>query len=129
MARISGFSTTVDDDIKANPTVFGKILRGEIPSEIVYEDELCIAFKDVSPVAPVHVLVIPRRRIEKLSDVTDEDTGLLGHLMLIATKVAKQQNLAKGYRLVINNGEQGCQSVFHIHVHVIGGRQLTWPPG
>ena len=112
-------------------TIFGKIARGELPARIVHEDEHCLAFHDVSPQAPVHVLVIPRKPITQLSKADPaRDQALLGHLLLVAKRVAELQGLAnEGFRIVINDGKKGCQSVYHLHVHVIGGRQLTWPPG
>jgi len=110
-------------------SIFGKILRGEIPAKFIYEDEKCVAFNDVNPTAPVHFLVIPRKAITQLSKADEEDTQLLGHLMFVASKVAKEQGLKEGFRLVINDGKHGCQSVYHLHLHVIGGRQLGWPPG
>uniref|UniRef100_A0A131XLS3 Putative zinc-binding protein of the histidine triad hit family n=1 Tax=Hyalomma excavatum TaxID=257692 RepID=A0A131XLS3_9ACAR len=111
------------------PTIFSKILEGSIPADIIYKDDKCIAFRDVNPQAPVHFLVIPRKPLPMLDSATDEDAELLGHLMLTAKKVAAQEKLKDGYRLVINNGKQGCQSVYHLHVHVLGGRQMGWPPG
>ena len=110
-------------------TIFGKILRKEIPADIVYEDEHCIAFRDVNPQAPVHVLVIPRKPIVGISDATEEDKDLLGHLMVTARNVAEELELKKGYRLVINNGRAGGQSVYHLHIHILGGRAMGWPPG
>ncbi|XP_022655437.1 histidine triad nucleotide-binding protein 1-like [Varroa jacobsoni] len=110
-------------------TIFGKILRGEIPSKFIYEDDKCVAFHDINPQAPVHFLVIPRKAIAQLSLAEEEDEALLGHLLFVAQKVAKQQNLVKGFRMVINDGVEGCQSVYHLHVHVLGGRMLNWPPG
>ncbi|MCL4130176.1 UNVERIFIED_CONTAM: hypothetical protein GTU68_064845 [Idotea baltica] len=110
-------------------TVFGKILKGEIPCKFIYEDDKCVAFHDLAPQAPVHFLVIPRKPIVMLSEAEDCDEQLLGHLMLVAKKVAKEQKLDNGFRLVINNGKDGAQSVYHIHLHVMGGRQLSWPPG
>ncbi|XP_052812442.1 adenosine 5'-monophosphoramidase HINT1-like [Mya arenaria] len=110
-------------------TIFGKILRREIPTPYIYEDDQCVAFKDINPTAPVHFLVIPRKPIMSLDNAEDEDEQLLGHLMLVAKKVAKEQGLENGYRVVLNNGEDGSQSVFHIHLHVMGGRQMNWPPG
>ncbi|KAL5020453.1 hypothetical protein ScPMuIL_003345 [Solemya velum] len=110
-------------------TIFGKILSGAIPCDFIYEDEKCVAFNDVTPQAPVHFLVIPRKPIAQLSDCTDDDTQLLGHLVNTARKVAAEQGLAKGYRLTINNGQNGGQSVYHLHVHIMGGRQMGWPPG
>lgn len=110
-------------------TVFKKIIDGEIPANVVYEDDLCLAFRDVNPQAPTHVLVIPRKEIPSLADATAADRDLLGHLLLAADKVAKQLDLAAGYRVVINIGEDGGQTVPHLHVHVLGGRSLGWPPG
>ncbi|XP_012227907.1 adenosine 5'-monophosphoramidase HINT1 [Linepithema humile] len=110
-------------------TIFGKILRKEIPCNFIYEDSQCVAFEDVNPQAPVHFLVIPRKPIPQLSKAQDEDEALLGHLMYVAQKVAKQKDLKNGFRLVINDGKHGAQSVYHLHLHVLGGRQLQWPPG
>ncbi len=112
----------------AEDTIFSRILRGEIPCDEVFSDEQCLAFRDVAPQAPVHVLVIPREAIVGLQDVRDEHAGLLGHLLLVATRVAKQEGL-KDWRTVINSGAAAGQTVFHLHVHVIGGRALAWPPG
>ena len=109
-------------------TIFGRILRGEIPAKRVYEDERAIAFHDASPQAPVHLLVIPRKPLEKLSTSTAEDEALLGHLLLVARHVAKQAGLSD-FRVVINDGVSAGQSVFHLHLHVLGGRSLSWPPG
>lgn len=111
-----------------NDTIFGKILRGEIPSDRVHEDEHCIAFRDVNPAAPTHILVIPRKHIVNCFDADEDDKELLGHLMLTAAKVARDEGL-EGFRLVVNNGAVAGQSVFHLHVHVMGGRELSWPPG
>ena len=102
-------------------TVFGKIIAGEIPSNKLYEDELCIVIPDINPVAPVHVLVIPKKPIEKLSDASAEDQALLGHLMLTVGKVAEQLGVSDGYRVVVNNGANGGQTVFHLHLHIIAG--------
>ncbi|XP_077996627.1 adenosine 5'-monophosphoramidase HINT1-like [Glandiceps talaboti] len=110
-------------------TIFGKILRKEIPCKFIYEDEQVVAFNDVNPQAPTHFLVIPRKAIDMLSNAQQEDEQLLGHMLLVAKKVAEDQGLKNGYRVVINNGPDGCQSVFHLHIHVLGGRQMTWPPG
>lgn len=110
-------------------TIFGKIVRGEIPTKFIYEDSQCVAFNDISPTAPKHFLVIPRKPITGLSAAKEEDKEILGHLMFVASKVAEEQGLGDGYRVVINNGPNGCQSVYHLHLHVIGGRQLGWPPG
>lgn len=112
----------------AGDTIFGRILRGEIPCYEVYSDDRCLAFRDVAPQAPVHVLVIPRKPIESLHQAGSEDEALLGHLLLVASKVAKQEGL-EAWRTVINTGAEAGQTVFHLHVHVIGGRELDWPPG
>lgn len=109
-------------------TIFSRILDGEIPSERVHEDDLCIAIRDVNPVAPVHLLVIPRQPLPRLSAMTEADEPLLGHLTRVATQVAKAAGLSD-FRLVINDGAGAGQSVFHLHLHVIGGRALGWPPG
>ncbi len=113
-----------------NNTIFGKIIRGEVPSEKVYEDDDVLAFKDLNPTAPVHILVIPKKYIVNLFDVEEEDAELLGKLLLVAGKVASEQGLEEdGFRTVINNGAGVGQSVFHIHVHILGGRDFSWPPG
>lgn len=109
-------------------TIFAKILRGEIPADRVFEDEHCIAFRDISPAAPTHVLVIPRKAMPQLDAMTEADEPLVGHLMRVATLVAKAEGL-DDFRLVVNNGAGAGQTVFHLHVHVIGGRSLAWPPG
>ena len=111
-------------------TVFGRILRKEILARIVHEDAHCIAFHDVAPKAPTHILVIPRRPIPKLADATAADQELLGHLLLTAAEVARKAGLAEdGYRVVINSGARAGQTVFHLHLHVLGGRDFQWPPG
>jgi len=110
-------------------TIFSKIIRREIPADIVYEDNLAIAFRDVSPQAPVHVLVIPKQPIAQLSEAESQDHALMGHLLLTAKRVADQLNLSQGYRVVINNGPDGGQTVSHLHLHLLGGRQMQWPPG
>jgi histidine triad (HIT) family protein len=113
-------------------TLFEKIISRTIPAEILHEDSHCIAIRDIAPVAPKHVLVVPKKVISGISDAQDDDKEkwLLGHLMVTAKQVAKTEGLEEeGYRLVINEGKHGCQSIFHIHIHVIGGRQLSWPPG
>ena len=110
-------------------TVFGRIIRREIPARIEYEDDRCLAFHDVSPQAPVHVLVIPKQAIPSLAAVTAGDASLMGHLVLIATQLAAKLGLDEGYRLVVNCGRDGGQSVDHLHVHLLGGRSLGWPPG
>jgi len=109
--------------------LFCKIVAGSIPSTAVYQDDLCYAFADIHPRAPVHVLVAPRGHIASLSDADDGHRPLLGHLLWAAAEVARVKGLAKGYRVVINNGDEGGQTVDHIHLHVLGGRPMTWPPG
>ena len=106
-------------------TIFGKIIAGEVPAELIYEDEHCIAINDINPQAPVHVLVIPRKPIEKLSDAEEDDQALLGHLLLAAGNIARQLGVADGFRLIINNGEKGGQTVFHLHLHIIGGYEIS----
>jgi histidine triad (HIT) family protein len=110
-------------------TIFGKIIRREIPADIVYEDEHCLAFRDINPQAPTHVLLIPKKEIPRLVDATAEDEAALGHLMLAAGKIARELGVADAFRLVVNNGADAGQSVFHLHLHIIAGRKLTWPPG
>ncbi len=110
-------------------TLFEKIIARELPAQFVYEDELCVAIKDINPGAPVHVLVIPRKPMPRLCDATADDQALLGHLLLIASKIAAEQGYGEAFRLVINNGAEAGQSVFHLHIHIIAGRPLHWPPG
>ncbi len=113
-----------------NPTIFGKILRGEIPADIVYEDEFCLAFRDIAPQAPQHIVLIPRKRIATLSDAAEDDQPLLGHLLVATTKIANELGLVDdGYRVVINNGHNAGQEVFHLHLHILAGRRFDWPPG
>lgn len=109
-------------------TIFGKIINREIPADIIYEDDQALAFRDVNPQAPVHFLVIPKKPIAKLSDAEASDQTLLGHLLLVANKVAKQEGL-QDFRLNVNNGAGASQTVFHLHIHVLGGRSFSWPPG
>lgn len=114
----------------ADKTLFEKICAREIPAAILHEDELCVAFRDISPQAPVHILVIPRRPVPRVGLADNEDAALLGHLLLTAAAVARSEGIAEsGYRLVINNGPNGGEAVPHLHVHLLGGRQMTWPPG
>ena len=111
-------------------TIFQKIISREIPAQIVYEDELCLAFRDINPQAPVHILLIPKREIPFLNDLTAVDESLVGHLLVKVPEIAKKEGIAEsGYRIVINNGEAAGQTVFHIHIHILGGRDLKWPPG
>ncbi len=109
--------------------IFLKILDKTIPARIVHEDDLCMAFHDIRPQAPTHVLIIPRKVIRTLDDATPEDQTLLGHLVLVAVRLAKQLGLSQGYRLVVNCNEHGGQTVPHLHVHLLGGRAMRWPPG
>ncbi|GAU49583.1 hypothetical protein TSUD_140000 [Trifolium subterraneum] len=114
-----------------SPTIFDKIIKKEIPSTVVYEDDKVLAFRDIQPQGPTHILVIPKVRdgLTGLSKAEERHIDILGRLLLTAKLVAKQEGLNDGYRVVINDGPKGCQSVYHIHVHVIGGRQMNWPPG
>lgn len=110
-------------------TLFSKIIRREIPADIVYEDDLALAFRDISPQAPIHILVIPKKIIPSLAHAANDDQALLGHLLNTVKKVAAQESLDAGYRVVINTGRDGGQTVDHIHLHLLGGRSLKWPPG
>ena len=110
-------------------TIFQKIIDKELPADIVYEDDTCLAFKDINPVAPVHILVIPKKRIEKISDSNTEDRELLGHLFLVAGNIARDLGIEDAFRLVVNNGAGAQQTVFHLHIHLIAGREFNWPPG
>ena len=110
-------------------TIFLKIINREIPADIVYEDDQCLAFRDVNPQAPVHVLLIPKKPVVSLRELSPRDTDLCAHLLLTVPKVADLLGLEGGYRTVVNTGEDGGQSVFHLHIHILGGRKLTWPPG
>ncbi len=111
-------------------TIFKKIIDRQIPAKIVYEDELCLAFHDIQAQAPTHILLIPKKEIRSMAEVTAADEKTLGHMMVKASAIAAEQGLAKeGYRLVINTNENGGQSVFHLHIHIMGGRAMQWPPG
>ena len=110
-------------------TLFTKIIDREIPADIVYEDDQCLAFRDINPKAPMHILVIPKKVIPKLVDAEADDEALLGHLMLTAGKIATDEGYGGAFRTVINNGEAVGQTVFHLHVHILGGRDFMWPPG
>lgn len=109
--------------------IFCKIANGEIESKKVYEDDKILAFKDLSPQAPVHVLFIPKKHISHIDEITEEDKDLIGHIYLKISEVSKELNLDKGFRVVVNNKEDGGQSVSHVHFHLLGGRSLNWPPG
>jgi histidine triad (HIT) family protein len=110
-------------------TIFQRIIDREIPSNIEHEDEHCIVVRDIQPQAPVHLLIVPKKLIARVDQATPEDQSVLGHLLLAAQSVAKKLNLAKGFRLVINNGPDASESVPHLHVHLLAGRQMKWPPG
>ncbi|MDA8736065.1 histidine triad nucleotide-binding protein [Opitutales bacterium] len=110
-------------------TLFEKIIAREIPAKIEYEDDQCIVIHDIDPQAPTHILVIPKKVIPRVGEAQVEDGALLGHLLLTAGNIAQSLNLEDGYRIVINNGKNGGEAVPHLHVHVLGGRQLSWPPG
>lgn len=109
-------------------TIFSKILKGTIPYTEIYSDEHCLAFKDIQPQAPIHILLIPRKAISSLRNAEEKDSELLGHLLLVSAKIANQQGI-ENWRTVINTGTDAGQTVFHLHLHIIGGRPLAWPPG
>lgn len=113
----------------AGKTIFQRIIDREIPAQIIHEDDHCVAFRDINPQAPTHVLVVPKQLIPGISTADDADGALLGHLLLTARSLAATLGLSQGYRLVINNGADGGQTVDHLHVHLLGGRRMTWPPG
>ena len=110
-------------------SIFEKIINRDIPAEIIFEDEICIVIRDIEPQAPVHCLIIPKKKIERISLSKDSDQTTLGHLLLIARKIATDEKLDSGFRIIINNGHEGGESVPHLHVHLMGGRQMKWPPG
>ena len=110
-------------------TIFQKIIDREIPADIVFEDDQCLAFRDVSPQAPTHVLIIPKKPVASIDQLADEDATLLGHLWLVIRNLASELQLADGYRVVVNCGSDGGQTVDHLHFHLLGGRALSWPPG
>ena len=109
--------------------VFQKIIAGEIPADIIYEDEQCLAFRDIAPQAPTHILIIPRKPIRSVAELEDEDGQLIAHLWMVIRRLAEQLGLENGYRVVVNCGKDGGQEVEHLHYHLLGGRPLTWPPG
>jgi histidine triad (HIT) family protein len=111
------------------PTVFKRIIDREIPADIVYEDDLCLAFRDINPQAPTHVIVIPKKEIPTVDDIAEEDQSLVGHLLLVIRKMAAELGLKDGYRVVANCGRDAGQEVMHLHLHLLGGRRLGWPPG
>ena len=110
-------------------TLFQKILNGDIPAEMLHEDDLCGAFQDIAPQAPTHILIVPRKPLSGIDAMDADDRHLIGHLFMVATDLARSEGLEHGYRLVINNGELGQQSVPHLHLHLLGKRQMSWPPG
>ena len=110
-------------------TIFQKIIDREIPAKIEYEDDRCVVLHDIQPQAPVHLLIVPKQLIARVSAASEADEAVLGHLVVVAGLVAKKLALAEGFRLVINNGPHACESVPHLHVHLLAGRQMTWPPG
>jgi len=110
-------------------TIFSKIIAREVPADIIHEDERCLAFRDVSPQAPLHVLIIPKQPMTNLAEAGEADRDLLGHLLLTAARIAADQGHGEGFRVVINNGTEGGQTVFHLHLHLLAGRTMHWPPG
>lgn len=112
-----------------NETIFSQIISKAIPADIVYEDDICLAFRDINPQAPQHILLIPKVIIPRLVDALPEHKVLLGHMLLVVGDIAKAQGISEAFRLVVNNGAGACQTVFHLHMHIMGGRDLSWPPG
>lgn len=111
-------------------TIFKQIIDRELPAEIVYEDDLCMAFRDINPQAPVHILIIPKKEIVSIATLNEEDRGILGHIMIKTSEIARNEGIEEsGYRVVTNINADAGQSVFHLHFHIIGGRKMTWPPG
>ncbi len=110
-------------------TIFAKIIKRQIPADIVYEDDLCLAFRDVNPQAPVHILVIPKKPLDMLSSAGEDDQELLGHMLLAVNKIAREQKIDGAFRVVVNNGQESGQTVFHLHLHILAGRKFRWPPG
>jgi histidine triad (HIT) family protein len=113
----------------SDKTLFQKIADREIPADLVYEDDHCVAFRDINPMAPTHLLVVPRDPIAGVQELGEDDAALAGHLLVVARRLAEEAGLAGGYRLVMNAGDDAGQTVAHLHVHVLGGRRMTWPPG
>jgi len=109
--------------------IFERIIDREIPADVVYEDDQCLAFRDIDPKAPTHVLVIPKKVIPTVNDIAEEDEPLIGHLFSVIRRIASELQLDDGYRVVVNCGKDGGQVVFHLHLHLLGGRQMQWPPG
>jgi histidine triad (HIT) family protein len=118
------------DNSMSESSIFTKIINGDIPADIVYQDDVVVAFRDINPQAPIHILVVPREPIVKISDLTEENADIPTHLLLAAGKIARQEGFVdKGFRLVLNEGQDGGQDVMHIHMHIMSGRQMGWPPG
>jgi histidine triad (HIT) family protein len=113
----------------AEKTIFQRIISREIPSTSVYEDDVCYAFRDINPQAPTHILIVPKKHIVRLNEASPTDQSLIGHLLLTTARIARDLKLDRGYRVVINNGADGGESVPHLHIHLLGGRSLRWPPG
>ena len=113
----------------ATPTLFERIIAREVPADILFEDDRVIAFKDIQPQAPIHVLIVPKKVIPTLDDLSEADAPLVGHLFLVARRLAADMGLSQGYRTVFNCKEDGQQTVYHLHLHLLGGRKMTWPPG
>jgi histidine triad (HIT) family protein len=113
----------------AEKTIFKRIIDGEIPAKIVYQDDRCLAFQDIAPQAPTHVIVIPKKEIPSLNEIADEDAALVGHLLVVIRKLAQELKLDGGYRVIVNCGPHAGQSVDHLHFHLLAGRQMNWPPG
>ena len=110
-------------------TIFAKIVAGEIPADIIFEDDSCVAFRDANPQAPVHFLVVPRKPIERLQTMTAADEALIGHIHAVITQLVEQEHISEAYRVVVNSGAGAGQTVYHLHFHVLGGRDFDWPPG
>jgi histidine triad (HIT) family protein len=123
------YSTVKLPLVAGEKTLFQKIIDREEPGDILYEDDRCAVIRDINPQAPTHVLIVPRKPIPDLDALTEEDTSLVGHLFLVAQKVAAKEGLTDGYRTVFNNGSDAQQTVQHVHLHLLGGRRMTWPPG
>ena len=113
----------------SSETIFSKIIRKEIPADIVFENDRVLAFRDINPQAPIHILIIPKKPIARLSEAEGEDRELLGELLLTAKEIARKEGIEEGYRVVVNNAPDGGQEVYHLHMHILGGRKMTWPPG
>src|SRR5277367_498519 len=114
---------------QSSDCLFCRIVTGDIPASRIYEDELCIGFPDINPQAPTHILIIPKQHIASTAKAVAKDTALMGHLVSTAAAIARKEGLDKGYRIVVNTGEEGGQTVNHLHLHLLGGRHMTWPPG